>query len=322
MLLASCGLSNLTGSSLPAAAPPAEAGQQSLWQDATIFQAVTKTIGGAGQRVWVEMYEFDRPDLIALLIAAHRKGLDVRVITDPSVSVSRPTRDELVAAGVPARYYPIDTRIYQIDHVKLLLTESSALVAGMNWGTNSDRNHDYGLLSTDPTWISRLGVIFAQDWSLAGGNPDPRPDMGGPIGQTAPGEGIRSLLNRGIEGARTQIRCEVFVLTDQDLIARLAAAERRGVDVRILLDPNQSVNQAGYQELVGAGVGVRWYPIPRGALIHAKIGLFDSTLVLGSANWSKSGLSANHELDVETQQPALTGAYATRFEADWTVSAP
>jgi phosphatidylserine/phosphatidylglycerophosphate/cardiolipin synthase-like enzyme len=66
---------------------------------------------------------------------------------------------------------------------------------------------------------------------------------------------------------------------------------------------------------------VRWYPVPVGALLHAKIGLFDGLLVLGSANWTLSGLGVNHELDIETRDPQAVAAYAARFELDWARSA-
>jgi phosphatidylserine/phosphatidylglycerophosphate/cardiolipin synthase-like enzyme len=45
--------------------------------------------------------------------------------------------------------------------------------------------------------------------------------------------------------------------------------------------------------------------------------LFDGMLVLGSANWTISGLGVNHELDIETDDVGAVAAYATRFGADW-----
>src|SRR5207245_9466398 len=69
-----------------------------------------------------------------------------------------------------------------------------------------------------------------------------------------------------------------------------------------------------------AGVDARWYPVPRGALLHAKIGLFDDELLLGSANWTLSGLGVNHELDITTEDGGVIAAYRTRFEGDWSRS--
>ena len=91
--------------------------------------------------------------------------------------------------------------------------------------------------------------------------------------------------------------------------------------VRVLLDPNQPYNRRGYDVLKSSGVEVRWYPVPRGTLLHAKIGLFDGELVLGSANWTWSGLEVNHELDIETQDPHAVAAYGSRFNSDWSRSA-
>ena len=108
---------------------------------------------------------------------------------------------------------------------------------------------------------------------------------------------------------------------DPAVIAELAAANRRGATVHVLLDPNQPYNRRGYDLLRASGVEVRWYPIPRGALLHAKIGLFDGLLILGSANWTLSVLGVNHELNIETQDPRAVAAYGSRFNSDWSRSA-
>jgi len=288
-----------------------------LWQDATIFKLVGALIGHARRRVLVEVYEIGRPDLVESLAAAHARGADVRVITDPTVGVSRDSLDRLQASGVPALFYPVDDAARQIDHVKLLIADGEAAVGGMNWGAHSDRNHDYVLETRSPSELARLGDVFEQDWALAEGRPGPLPPSSGPIGQTAPGEEIRNMLEGALASARQRVLAEIYTLTDPDVLAQLAAARRRGADVRVLLDPNQPYNLRAFDLLAAGGVGVRWCPVPKGALLHAKIGLFDAELLLGSANWTYSGLDVNHELDIETFDATAEAAYATRFEADW-----
>jgi phosphatidylserine/phosphatidylglycerophosphate/cardiolipin synthase-like enzyme len=101
----------------------------------------------------------------------------------------------------------------------------------------------------------------------------------------------------------------------------LAAAVRRSASVRLLLDPAQDSNLTPARILRAAGVGVRWYPVPQGAKLHAKAGLFDGRrLLVGSANWSQSGLSVNHELDLMSEDPLAAAAFAARFERDWAAS--
>jgi phosphatidylserine/phosphatidylglycerophosphate/cardiolipin synthase-like enzyme len=288
-----------------------------LWEDASIFQLVGGLIGSAHTRVMVEMYELGRPDILRELGAATARGVRVRVITDPTVVASRRSAAILDTVGVLERVYPVDDGRHQIDHVKLLIADGEAVVGGMNWGAHSNRNHDYVLETHVTLDVDRLARIFEQDWSLAGGRPSPLAAISGDVAQTAPGEGIRSMLEAAMIRAVSRALAEVYTLTDPEVIAELVQAHRRGAMVRVLLDPNQAYNFHGYAVLKSGGVEVRWYPIPRGALLHAKIGLFDGELVLGSANWTLSGLGVNHELDIETGDPAAVAAYEARFEADW-----
>ena len=288
-----------------------------LWQDASIFQLVGGLIGSAHARVMVEMYELGRPDIVRELGDATARGVSIRVITDPTVVASRKSAIMLDTLGVPERVYPVDDGRHQIDHVKLLIVDGEAAVGGMNWGAHSARNHDYVLETQVAVDVDRVARIFEQDWSLAGGRPSPLATISGEVAQTTPGEGIRAMLETALVHAMRRALAEVYTLTDPEVIAELVQAHRRGALVRVLLDPNQAYNFHGYAVLKSGGVEVRWYPIPRGALLHAKIGLFDRELVLGSANWTLSGLGVNHELDIETGDPAAVVAYETRFAADW-----
>jgi phosphatidylserine/phosphatidylglycerophosphate/cardiolipin synthase-like enzyme len=288
-----------------------------LWQDASIFTLVGGMIRSAHRRVLVEMYELGRQDLVRALQADASRGVAVLVITDPTVSASRRSASWLDAAGVSERAYPVDDVRHQIDHVKLLIVDDVAAVGGMNWGAHSDRNHDYVLETRIPQEIDRLVRIFNQDWALAGGSPAPLPSVAGQIAQTSPGEEIRAMLETALRRASHRVLAEIYTLTDPEVVSLLVAAHRRGTDVRILLDPNQVYNIHAYSLLRGSRVPVRLYPIPAGALLHAKIGLFDGELVLGSANWTLSGLGVNHELDIETSDPNVLTAYEARFEADW-----
>lgn len=292
-----------------------------LWQDASIFTLVGRLIASAHTDVMVEMYELGRRDITSALGAAHTRGVAVRVITDPTVRASRRSAAVLDNLGVPERVYPVDDLRHQIDHVKLLIADGEAVVGGMNWGAHSYRNHDYVLETRVPAEVARLVRIFDQDWSLAGGEPAPLAAAPSEIAQTSPGEEIRVMLESALGRTRNRVMAEVYTLTDAEVMAGLAAAHRRGALVRVLLDPNQAYNRHAYAVLASSGVEVRWYPVPRGVLLHAKIGLFDGVLVLGSANWTLSGLGVNHELDIETQDPRTVSAYGSRFELDWSRSA-
>ncbi len=320
LLLSPVGCSNPAYVSTPAAGNISRSEVQ-LWQDAGIFTLVARLIRSAGHRVLVEMYELERTDLVRDIGAAEARGVHVRVITDPTVRASRRAARVLDAMRVPERVYPVDDARHQIDHVKLLIADDEAAVGGMNWGRHSDRNHDYVLETRNSVEVDRLVRIFDQDWDMAGGHPAPLQQISGAVAQTAPGSEIRALLEHALNSAVHRVLAEVYTLTDAAVIAELVIAHRRGAIVKVLLDPNQVYNLHAYAVLRAGGVEVRWYPVPRGVLLHAKIGLFDGELVLGSANWTVSGLGVNHELDIETDDPAAVQSYVTRFAADWARSA-
>jgi phosphatidylserine/phosphatidylglycerophosphate/cardiolipin synthase-like enzyme len=304
---------------VPSSPSPAAA-KVHLWQDASIFKLVGDLIGSAHRRVMVEMYELGRVEVVQALGAAKSRGVEVRVITDPTVKASRKSAAGLDSLGVAERSYPVDDKRHQIDHVKLLIADDEAAVGGMNWGRHSDRNHDFVLEIRIAVEVDQLTRVFDQDWELAAGHPSPLPEIGEVVAQTAPGSGIRNMLESALYHSMHRVMAEVYTLTDAEVIADLIFAHRRGAAVRVVLDPNQSYNLHAYSLLKTGGVDVRWYPVPRGVLLHAKIGLFDGELVLGSANWTLSGLGVNHELDVETDDAAAVREYAMRFEADWTKS--
>ncbi|GAC1647731.1 MAG: hypothetical protein NVS9B11_20350 [Candidatus Dormibacteraceae bacterium] len=304
--------------SVPTLVNSAAAQPVRLWKDASIFVLVRDLIASARVRVMVEMYELERADLLDELGEAHRRGVTVRVITDPTVAGNRHSTTVLDSLGVPERVYPVDDRRHQIDHVKLLIADGEAAVGGMNWGKHSERNHDYVLETRVTVDINRLAGIFEQDWSLAAGHPSPLASTVREVAQTAPGAEIRTMLVSALVHAMHHVLAEVYTLTDPEVIAELVEAHRRGTTVRVLLDLHQPYNQHGYELLRAGGVEVRWYPARRDVKLHAKIGLFDGILVLGSANWTLSGLGVNHELDIETGDPGAVKAYAARFAADWT----
>ena len=115
----------------------------------------------------------------------------------------------------------------------------------------------------------------------------------------------------------------MFVLSDRLVLDALVAAARRGVQVRVLLDPTQPQNAASMQALEAAGALVRFYAQAGDELLHAKLGIFDHGVVLfGSCNWSRSGFTRNHELDLLVRDATLAKTFLGRLEEDWSFSGP
>lgn len=126
----------------------------------------------------------------------------------------------------------------------------------------------------------------------------------------------------------------MFYLADRAIIASLKRAWRRGVRLRLILDPNKEAfgrskngipNRQVARELVADGVEIRWYD-SHGEQGHAKMLLArhrggSSTVILGSANLTRRNLDDfNLETDVLVSGPHGTSfltAAADFFDLLW-----
>lgn len=295
-----------------------------LLTDGTVAAGrLLQAIEGARSAVDAEIYEFDRPDLLAALTAARARGVRVRLIYDPTVAVDAATVGVLRQAGAEVVAFPVGRM--QIDHVKLLVVDSRlAFFGGMNWGRHSYLNHDFELAIQGPA-VARLEDLYVADLVRSGlaGQPGLESPQGPEaplrIVATYPSADVRPEVLRAIARTRQFAFVEMFAMTDPGVIAALGDAARRGVSVYVLLDPSQHPNRRSAMLLRRAGIHCLFYTgAAAGLKLHAKAGVFDgTTLVVGSANWSRSGFGRNHELDAVVVDPGIAGAALTRMEADW-----
>jgi phosphatidylserine/phosphatidylglycerophosphate/cardiolipin synthase-like enzyme len=332
-LLTACGAAASSTLPPPAPAYPAQASPtvlvgadsvQILPRGSTAFPVILSLIAASRSSVELEMYEFDRSDIEAALLDAHRRGVAVTAIVDPSVEVTRATAASLRAAGVDVLDYPV--RKQMIDHVKLLVVDHRvAVVGGINWGATSDRNHDVDAAITGPA-AANLDRVFLADLVACGRSVDVPPATADDhvlVAATLPMADIRPLALHVVDSAQSSLDLELFVLTDTGIVHAIERARSRGVSVRVLLDPSQRPSDTAAAQLGAAGVAVRRYR-SLGEKLHAKLGVADGRdVIFGSANWTGGGFQRNHEVDVEILgAPVIAQELTAMMEADWAASAP
>ena len=130
----------------------------------------------------------------------------------------------------------------------------------------------------------------------------------------------------------------LFYLSDRDIIEALLAASARGVDIRLILDPNKDAfgyskngipNRPVADELVQSSnhrIAVRWYDT-RGEQFHTKFLLWHAvregrlTMINGSANFTRRNLdNFNLETDLAVRLPdqePLAGQLRDYYERLW-----
>lgn len=147
---------------------------------------------------------------------------------------------------------------------------------------------------------------------------------------------IRDALLAAVDGARGGDRLDiaVFYFSHRRLIDAVIAAHKRGVAVRVLLDPNEDAfgrkkngipNRQVGAELNAAGVPLRWCDT-HGEQCHAKLLLRSGgdgriELIAGSANYTRRNLD-DYNLESSARVVALADAPVAQqarawFEQSW-----
>jgi cardiolipin synthase len=124
-----------------------------------------------------------------------------------------------------------------------------------------------------------------------------------------------------IDGAARSLRVKMFLFSDPTLLAALVRARKRGVTVRVMLNParrsGEEENVATRKALVGAGIDVA-DSNPAFELTHEKSMLVDDhTAFVKSLNWETRNLTETRDYAVVTSVPEEVAEIAAGFEADW-----
>src|SRR5215213_8413975 len=186
-------------------------------------------------------------------------------------------------------------------------------------------------------WIALLAVVLVAAgtaWSRQSATaPPPAPtsiaDIPSP-GETPalpvtgvfiqPGDGRAPLLDE-IQGARRSIDLEVYIVSDDAILQSLEEAQRRGVEVRVILEEQPFGGGGGQEEvfarLESAGIAVRWgNPVFRFSHIKTLI-IDDAVAIIMNQNLTQSAFATNREFGVVTNRPDAVQAAAAIFAADW-----
>ena len=144
------------------------------------------------------------------------------------------------------------------------------------------------------------------------------PQQPGAARSTSTRIGSRPALLEFLHGAEKSIDVEMYVLTNAEVIDAIERAEDRGVQVRLILDPNQSSNQAHVDRLKQHGVEVKWFPVTKPAQMHRKLAIVDGVKCFaGSVNWTHNGLAKNEELMLLVEDPHVAKKLDEVFAGDW-----
>jgi len=146
-------------------------------------------------------------------------------------------------------------------------------------------------------------------------------DVAGGQFYVEPDAGVTPLVSF-IRAARRSLDGEVYLFSSAAVFDALGDAVRRGVRVRLVLDPHPFGGDSGsadgaYRVLTAEGVAVRW-AAPAYRFTHAKFLVSDNAAAwIGTMNWTNAAFTRNREFAEETDAPAVAQESDAVFAADW-----
>ena len=326
----------------------------------TFYPALLQRIHEAKHHVHVEFFVWndDTPgtEMRDALIAAARRGVEVRLLVDTAGSWSTPGRffHPLTEAGGRFAWFrtvsPIKNRwsVSLRNHRKLQVIDGERVfVGGMNvgreyLGQNPKEGfwRDVQIEMTGP--VARvLQRTFADDWFFATEErlEDPRyyPEWDADPAHP-PARHLVQVMSDGPDTREDPIQLSIVALLNaahrrawltagyfvpfEPLLTALKLCAGRGVDCRLMVSAKSDhpylvyVGRSYYEELLEHGV--RIFEYQRG-INHAKVATFDSRwLMVGSANFDVRSMRLNFELNALVDDPQRTTELDTTLDQDFT----
>lgn len=269
-------------------------------------------IDGAQSTLDVQMYLFTVDTLADKLVAAHQRGVALRVLLDPDHEGNLNVTPALTAGGVNWKKAPA---LYTFSHAKYLIVDKAqAVIMSANWNVDAMRNErNYGIVDRDIEDIADLQAIFDADWALAtGGSPEPA-NLECTRLVVSPTNSKQRLLEL-INSAQQNLDVEVMYVSETSIRDAIGAAKNRGVSVRIIINEPEDDSVTYFKSL---GIPVK---VPETFYLHAKLIIADDVAFVGSVNMSFTSLAKNREVGALAFEPTTFAPIKQQFEADWASS--
>ena len=283
--------------------------------------AIDKLITGARSSVELTMYELRDTTAEDDLAADARRGVDVRVILDQNLEKSRNTAayDFLSAHRVHVTWADSGTTYHQKT---LTVDGKTSVIMTLNMVSEDySGTRDFAVIDTRPADVHAIVTTFNADFAHRSINPPDGADL-----VWSPTNSQSSLL-AVIGGAKHTLSVENEEMDDPAITAALAAAARRGVDVKVIMTAESEWDSA-FSQLESAGVHVRLYADSDNVLyIHAKAivadaGRSEQDVFVGSENFSRASLDYNRELGIRTTNSAVISTISATLASDYAGAKP
>jgi len=278
------------------------------------------TIDGARHSLDIKMFQFTDPVLINAVIGAHKRGVKVRVMLNPSRFTGEHDNDEAFALFRDAKVPVQETNPkYPITHEKSMVVDGrQAFIMSLNWAPKYfERTRDYALVTNVREEVDEVAACFDADWKREDFTPPPVSNLIWSVGKS------RQEVIEFIHGAEKSLFVQHEKYVDTPVIEALVRAKmKRGVKVHATALPVHSLRDfyrldgvAGLRLLEDLGIHVHRL---RHVHLHAKLILADKKrALLSSFNIYPKCFNERRELGIRFGDRDLVKRLVDVFESDW-----
>ncbi len=284
-------------------------------------EALAEAIDQARLKIDLAAYDFDLWSLRNALIAAHKRGVAVRVVVETS-NLDEDEIQDLIEAGIPV----VDDQNNGLMHNKfVVIDEAHVWLGSMNLTVNGAYKNNNNLLYVRS---SRLAENYTQEFEemftnqLFGSNtkidtPHQTFDLNGTQIETyfSPDDGTSQRIEELIQVASESIYFMAFSFTSDSIADAMLERAYEGVTVMGVFEEAQYYSNTGteFDRFYNADLDVRLDGNPK--FMHHKVIIIDESIVItGSYNFSASAEKSNDENTLIIHNSGLALKYMTEFE--------
>lgn len=285
---------------------------------------ILEAINQAAKSLRIKMFIFSDPELLHAVVAAHRRGVKVRIMLNPArrsgETENMKSRKSLTEAGVEI----LDSNpAFDLTHEKsMVVDDQTAFVMSLNWETkNFTETRDYAVVTDHDYEVKEIIQGFEADWSRKAFNPGEHSHL---IWCTGNG---RARIGQFVDEAKHSLWVENERYQDPVIIERLVRANHRGVKVHVLARPPHHLSKEKLVEGVGGlrildDVGVKVHKL-KGLKLHAKVLFADGArAIIGSINLAPGSFDSRRELAIEIHDDDIVDRLHKTLRDDWENSHP
>ncbi len=274
----------------------------------------------------IAAFEFNSPILTQAVIAAHQRGVRIRMVTDNEHGLldRDSTIPELLAAGITV----VDDKRTALMHNKFMILDSSVVWTG-SWNftiNDTYRNNNNALALRSQKAVQNYQAEFNEMFEQ--GRFGPRSPANTPFTHFrqnnipiqvyySPEDKLLADLIAELSAAQRSIRFMNFSFTDYDVALAILQRAQAGVFVQGIWETTGSETDASeLRTLFCAGLDVRQDGNP--FILHHKVFIIDDTsIITGSFNISTNATESNDENLLIIGDPFLAAQYRAEFDRRW-----